>query len=118
MNITERNEVVLRLATLGFDALTDAQRKQASRALAKFGAETALRRKYLDASRARRQKDKRKWESYEFMWAELRRILPCSTCGVVGGNPLFSCTGDFGCALERLRCRSSEFHVADPEQKS
>lgn len=110
MNITERNETIFELAMLGYQTLDSVQRKKVHKALIKFGTDVRYRRAKLDSDRSKRFAKFKEEESLQHMRAEIRRILPCSVCNIVGGNPLFKCTGDFGCSLERLRYRSSEWH--------
>lgn len=72
----------------------------------------------LHRARRRRAMEKRREESLSHLHTELMRLNACDTCGWKcwehharhGISPLRTCTGEFGCALECLRYRSSELH--------
>jgi hypothetical protein len=118
MNVTETFEEILRLASLCPMPNTNARSYPA---LVAFSRRVWEMRRKLDDSRRRRAREKAKHESFVYLQAELHRLQPCETCGwkvfpLVDEKgwdvlkPLERCTGEFGCALECLRCKSSEWH--------
>lgn len=112
MNLTEAMQVILRMAIERAHVLPATRAEKA--ALMKAGVRIRMMQWKLDRMReARREQNRRALNisgaiSYDAMRTEVTRVLPCHACRAVAGNPLLCCTGDFECALQRLRFTSSE----------
>lgn len=119
MNVTEQFEEILRLARQS----PHAWEPTAKRAIAAFEKRTHHMRCKLTAARRVREFRRRRDLSFGQLRDALLRLPECTACrwkptdphwqfGLI--NPLLSCTGAFGCALECLRYKSSAFHPIKP----
>lgn len=115
MNVTETFEEIYRLASLCPSTNTT---PRSYPALVAFMYRVVEMRQKLDDGRRRRARQRAQHESFIYLRSELCRLRQCATCGwdcrigqAALPNPLTACTGDFGCVLEGLRYKSSEWHA-------
>ena len=122
MNVTEQFEEVLRLALA---CPASAHTLRSAGAVNAFAKRTGRMRAKLDQQRREREFFRRRLESFDRMRAEVERLPECGACAwkpykfsdsLV--NPLMTCTGEFGCALECLRYKSSEYTPLLPSRTS
>lgn len=113
MNVTEMFEEVLALARLGQTIAAPERSARAEKALARFQPRVHKMRFYLDRLRRDRSTAKRAEESCSHLMLELIKLpWPCTACHYSWGegNPLRTCTGEFGCSMDCLRYKASEIH--------